>query len=235
MTNTNDSLQKIISGKHNLKPSKTQKSLSDRQKSEGEAFLRIFPTEHAVLAYFAPSKWAAAIANADKSTVFPEMTLKLLDATYSEGLSVRIVQNNMHGLYTLGRPHEPIFDTAMHQAAMLFVGKYGAELSVFGTLLYFSQYLTNHKSTYVQIDLVDVLRQCDKSFLPQWRKRLAQKENKVMDFEQCRETGKAALYTFLRREYVDKGIDLRTSPIVQLGSFTEQTLRFIESGEPLPF
>ncbi|MBR6264444.1 MAG: hypothetical protein IKR05_14695 [Prevotella sp.] len=212
-----------------------QRSLSDRQKSDGEAFLRIFPSEHSILAYFAPIKWPAAIANADKSTAFSEMTLNLLDATYTQGLAARIVENNIRGLYTLGRPHELINDTAVRQAALLFVGKYGTELSVFGTLLYFAQYLTNHKSTYGQFDLVDILRQCEKSFLPQWRKRLAKKEEKVKDCGQCREVGKAALYSYLRRECVDKGIDLRNSPIVQLGSFSEQTLRFIESGEPLTF
>ena len=216
-------------------PSTPPRNLSDRQKYEGEAFLRIFPSEHAVLAYFAPAKWAAAIANADKSTVYQEMTLRLLDATYTEGLAVRLVDNNIRGLYTLGRPHEPINDAAVHQAAALFVGKYGGELSVFGTLLYFAQYLTNHKSTYGQCDLVDVLRQCDKSFLPQWRKRLARKEERAKTTQPYRETGIAALYTYLRREYVAKGISLRESPIVQLSSFTDEELRFIESGEPLAF
>ncbi|MBO4849586.1 MAG: hypothetical protein J5529_01655, partial [Prevotella sp.] len=41
-------------------PSKRQNALSENQKSDGEAFLRIFPSEREVLAYFAPAKWAAA-------------------------------------------------------------------------------------------------------------------------------------------------------------------------------
>ena len=41
-------------------PSKRQNALSVNQKSDGEAFLRIFPSEREVLAYFAPAKWAAA-------------------------------------------------------------------------------------------------------------------------------------------------------------------------------
>ena len=230
----NAQLQQTTSEKPNSMPSMPLRNLSDRQKSDGEAFLRTFPSEQSVLAYFAPVKWSAALANADKAPAFSEMTLRLLDTTYSEGLAARIIDNNIRGLYALGRPYEPVNIMAVNQTAALFVGKYGTELSVFGTLLYFAQYLTNHKGTNGQFDLVDVLRQCERSFLPQWRKRLAKKENESKVKKQCRETGVPALYTYLRGEYVAKGIDIRTAPIVQLCSFDEKTLRFIESGEPLP-
>ena len=163
------------------------------------------------------------------------MTLRLLDETYTEGLAARIIDNNIRGLYSLGRPYEPVNIMAVSQTAALFVGKYGSELSVFGALLYFAQYLTNHKGTNGQFDLVDVLRQCERSFMKEWRKRLAKKENKAKVQKQDCETGIPALYTYLRREYVAKDLDIRTAPIVQLCSFDEKTLRFIESGEPLPF
>lgn len=187
-----------------------------------------------MLVYFAPAKWAAALANVDKTTAFPEMTLKMLDESYTEGLAARVVDNNIRGLYTLGRPHEPIVDDAVAQTAEIFVSKYGTDLSIFGMLLYFAQYLTDYKSTYGQFDLIDVLRQCGKSFLPEWHKRLAKNERKEHKIELCRETGRDALYSYLRRMYVAKGIDLRTSPIVELGSFTDEELSFIESCEPLP-
>ena len=48
------------------------------------------------------------------------------------------------------------------------------------------------------------------------------------------ETGRPALYRYLRREYVSKGIDMRTSPIIMHGIFSEKELKFIESGEELP-
>lgn len=163
------------------------------------------------------------------------MTLNLLDRTYSEGLADRLVENNIRGLYSLARPTEPINDMAVRQAAGLFVGKFGAELSAFGTLLYFAEYLTDHKNSYGQFDLIDVLRQCSKSFLPQWRRRLGQqKQEATREDDGCKETGKAALYTYLRRKYVAKGIDLRTSTLVRLLSLSEEELKFIESGEPLP-
>ena len=188
-----------------------------------------------MLAYFAPAKWAAAIANADKATVFPEMTLKMLDTTYSKGLAQRVVDNNIRGLYSLGRPHEPIIGTAVQQSAQLFVAKYGTELSVFGTLLYFAQYLIDYKSVYGQFDLVDVLRQCGKAFLPVWLKRMGRLQRGKSESVECVETGKAALHSYLRREYLDKGRDLSESNIVRFGFISKKEIRFIESGEVLPF
>lgn len=234
MTNSTNLLQQTISGMLNSKPSEPQNSLSERQKGDAEAFLRIFPSEHEVLAYFAPAKWAAAIANADKATSFPEMTLKMLDTTYSKGLAERLVDNNIRGLYSLGRPHEPIINNVVQQSAQLFVAKYGADLSVFGTLLYFAQYLTDYKSTYGQFDLIDVLKQCGKAFLPAWLKRLGRMERGKHKMEKCVETGRAALYSYLRREYLDKGRDLSESNLVQFGVVSEEEIRFIKSGEVLP-
>ncbi|MBO4850986.1 MAG: hypothetical protein J5529_08825 [Prevotella sp.] len=206
------------------------------QKSDGEAFLRIFPSEREVLAYFAPAKWTAALANADKCTCYSYMTLKLLDSTYSEGLANRLVENNIRGIYSLAKPAEPIIDNAVRRVAELFVAKYGSELSVFGALLYFAQYITDHKSTYGQFDMIDVLRQCAKSFLPKWRQRIGKvKERDTNQEEGSKERGMAALYTYLRQEYVAKGIDIRTSPIVKCFKLPEKELQFIESGEPLQF
>ena len=234
MTKQPAPLQLSLSQMLSAQPSKKQNALSVKQKSDGEAFLRIFPSERAVLAYFAPAKWAAAIANADKCTCHPCMTLYLLDRTYSEGLAIRLVENNIRGLYSFARPNEPIIDNVVKRVAELFVAKYGSELSVFGTLLYFAQYITDHKSSYGQFDLVDVLKQCSKSFLPKWRQRLGKAKEKEAKLEEgCREAGTAALYTYLRQEYVAKGIDIRTAPIVKLFKFTEKELQFIESGEPL--
>ena len=206
-----------------------------RQKSDGEEFLRIFPSEQDVLIFFSPAKWKAAIANANKCTQYSYMTLNMLDRTYSPGLADRLVENNIRGIFSLARPIEAINDNAVKQAAALFVGKFGAELSAFGALLYFAEYLTDHKNSYGQFDLIDVLRQCNKSFLPKWRQRLGQqKQKETRQSEGSKETGKAALYTYLRREYVAKGIDIRNSPLVQHLSLSESELKFIESGEPLP-
>lgn len=233
-TPTVDQHQKITSGKPKNEPLRRPSSLSEKQKSDVEAFLRIFLSEHDVLAYFAPVKWPAAIANVKDCTAYPNMTLQMLDLTYCEGTAARMVENNIRGIFSLARPHEPIVDASVRLTAQLFVAKYGTELSVFAALLYFAQYLTDYKSSYGQFDLVDVLRQCGKQFLPKWCARLSRKQTKdAQQMEGCREVGKAALYKYLRREYVAKGIDIRTSPIVRLSSFSDQEIEFIMSGEPL--
>ena len=235
MTKNPAQLQLNLSTMPSVQPSKRQNALSVRQKSDVEAFLRIFPSEMDVLIYFSPAKWKAAVINANKCTCYSYMTLRMLDRTYSDGLADRLVENNMRGIYSLTRPTEPINDNAVRQAAGLFVAKFGAELSVFGALLYFAQYLTDHKNSYGQFDLMDVLKQCNKSFLPKWMQRLGQiKQKETRQEEGCKETGKAALYTYLCREYVAKGIDIRTSPLVQHLSLSENELQFIESCEPLP-
>ena len=234
MKTIKENIQQTLSQTHNDMLLKRPSALSGQQKIEGEAFLRIFPSERDVLSFFAPVTWAAAVAHADKCTVFPYMTLQMLDLIYCEGLAVRMVENNLRGIFSLARPQEPIYDFAVRQAAQLFVAKFGTELSAYATLLYFGQYLTDYKSSYGQFDLIDVLRQCGKAFIPKWRTRLGHHlQNAKKAQEGFCEVGKAALYTYLRHEYVDKGINVRTSPVVRLSSLTEKEIRFIESGEPL--
>ena len=236
MTKHPDQLQLNLSHMLSAQPSKRQNALSVRQKSEGEAFLRIFPSERDILTYFAPAKWSAALNNANKCTCYAYMTLNLLDRTYSEGLAKRLVANNIRGLYTFAKPSEFINENTVRQAAENFVSRYGKELSVFGALLYFAQYPTDHNSSYGQFDLMDILRQCTKSFLPKWRLMLGNnKEKETVRDKGCKETGRAALYTYLRREYVAKGIDIRTSPLVQRLPLSEKELQFIESCEPMTF
>lgn len=212
-------LQQITSVRHKSTPLPRPSSLSEKQRADAEAFLLIYPSERDVLAFFAPVKWAAAVANAGKCMAYPHMTLQLLDLTYTEGISAQLVENNIRGIFTLARPHEPINDAAVAHVAQLFVAKFGTELSVFAVLLYFAQYLTDYKSSYGQFDLVDVLRQCGKQFVPKWRARQGRlREKGAGQKEGFCEVGIAALYTFLRREYVAKDIDLHSSPVVNLSS-----------------
>ena len=206
---------------------------SARQKSEAQRFREIFPSEDRVIAFFAPVKWAAASANPSKCLMLPTVTLDMVDRIYGKELSLSIVVNNIVGLYTVTKPREPHYKDSIELTANLFVGKFGSQLSIFGMLLFFADYLTEYKNSYGQFDLPDILRSCSKSFLPKWLERVGRTEKPCNKNEGCVETGKAALYRYLRREYVNKGIDVRTSPIVMHGNFSEKELKFIESGEEL--
>ena len=187
-----------------------------------------------MIAYFAPAKWAAASANPSRCMMLPSVTLAMADRIYVQKVSEDIVVNNIVGLFTVAKPREPLYKEAIELTARLFVGKFGTQLSMFGMLLFFADYLTEYKSSYGQFDLPDVLRSCGKAFLQKWRERLGrQEQRKNNSNEGCEEVGRAALYRYLRREYVNKGIDVRTVPVVVRGRFSEKELKFIESNEEM--
>lgn len=189
-----------------------------------------------MIAYFAPAKWAAASANPSRCMMLPSVTLAMADRIYVKKVSEDIVVNNIVGLFTVAKPREPLYREAIELTARLFVGKFGTQLSIFGMLLFFADYLTEYKSSYGQFDLPDVLRSCGKAFLPKWRERLGHQEQRMNNSnEGYEEVGRAALYRHLRREYVNRDIDVRTAPVVVHGRFSEKEIKFIKSNEEMVF
>ncbi len=177
-------------------------------------FRRAFPTELSVATYFVPNKWADFLDNPMRSTEFPSVTLRVLDSIYRDGLAVHIVKNNLVGLFSVTRPRDPLCVQAIELTAKMFVGKYRAELSVYGMQHFFATYLTDAKNSYSQFDLTDVLRQCGKVYLPRWRDRLERairaQQAESLQRQEKNLTGMPALLAYLKREYVDKGIDIST-------------------------
>lgn len=157
-----------------------------------------------------------------------------LDVMYHEGLARLVVKENLRGIFTMAEPREPFNNEVMDRTADIFVSKFGAELSVFGMLYYFAAYLTEYKSSYGKFDLQDVLRQCGKVFMPWWRNRLGKVEEKEKQAEETsKEVGKAALWTYLRREYVAQGRSVRESNLYRYGMIPEKDIRAIEAGDEL--
>lgn len=158
----------------------------------------------------------------------------MMDDVYgSKGTAKIIVKENLRGLFSLAEPKEAINESAVDMTAGMFVAKYGAELSVFGMLYYFANYLTEYKSSYGRFDMQDVLRQCQKQYIPWWRNRLGRLEDANRQSGATEQTGKAALWAYLRREYVGKGRDVRESALYQYGRITEKECQMIESGEEI--
>ena len=179
-------------------------------------FRQAFPSEMDVAAYFVPARWGDFLKIPKRCTEFSEVTLHMLDKIYRKGLAESIVKNNLVGLFSVTRPRDPLCVQAIELTAQLFVGKYGTELSVYGMLHFFATYLTDYKGSYGQFDLTDVLRQCGKAYLPRWRANIAREEKEKATPAQTtgkRLTGLPALVAYLQREYVDKGIDVRASPL----------------------
>ena len=104
-------------------------------------------------------------------------------------------------------------------------------------IYYFANYTTEYKNSYGQFDFVDVLRQCSKVFVPWWTARCGRSHQNQQHEEEkvIEETGFPALCSYLRREYVSKGLDIRTSAIYQWVDLTPDQIHFIESGQEVPF
>ena len=209
--------------------------LSGAQREQLQRFMRTFPTEKSVIDYFAPKKWEAALANRAACLGFGMVTLNFIKLFYGESIAQQIVKNNLVGLYTVARPREILSDQALNLAAGLFVGKFGNDLSIFGALYYFASYLTTYRNSFATFDLQDVLRQCDQKFMPQWRTSIHRNERRQPENQGTEETGRAALFTYLRREYVAKGRDVRESNIYKVGALAEEDIPLVESMEPLAF
>ena len=224
----------IHSSSKSLDKACSQPRLSDAQITEIAQFMRIFPTEQSLIEYFAPGKWAAALANRPKCLLYNMVTLNVIRNYYGESVALQMVKNNLVGLYTVAKPHEFVNEKAVNLAASLFLGGFGNELPVFGALYYFASYLTRHRSSYTAFDLQDVLRQCDQKFMPQWRNAIHRTEKSRDTNAGTKETGRAALITYLRNDYVAKGIDIRTSALYKLGLVKEADIATAESMEPLP-
>ena len=202
-----------------------------------EKFHALFPSEHHLLSFFAPCKWEGALAHPDKCLLYDTITLYMLEDYYITGTAKMLVRNNMASLFTLFRPNEFINHQQLEDAVKLFIGKYGHVLSPFAMLYYFANYTTEYKNSYGQFDFVDVLRQCSKVFVPWWTARCGRSHQNQQHEEEkvIEETGFPALCSYLRREYVSKGLDIRTSAIYQWVDLTPDEIRFIESGQEVPF
>ena len=220
-------------------PTTTQRRLSPLQSSQIDRFKRMFPFEENVLGFFSPTKWSASLKHSDKSLLCPAVTLNLVDTMYHEPIAEQIVYNNLVGLFSIAKPNEPINQQSCRLAASMFVARLGQELCLFGMLHYFASYLTDYKTTYSQLDLQDVMRQCAKAYLPRWRDRLGAAERKAepaepeKPAEEGKITGQAALFQYLRDEYVANGWDLHLTVFYRTGRLTEDDIAYIESGEPL--
>lgn len=188
-----------------------------QEREEAMTFRKAFPSELSVATYFVPGRWDEFLDNPKRSTEFPSVTLRTLDKLYRDGLAVSIVKNNLVGLFTVTRPRDPLCVQAIELTAKMFVGKYGSELSVYGMQYFFATYLTDIKSSFSQFDLTDVLRQCGKAYMSKWREkvdRVMQSQNaEGRQRQEKKLTGLPALVAYFKREYVDKGIDIRTSPL----------------------
>lgn len=197
-----------------------------------EMFRDKFKDSASVLTYFAPAKWAGAASNPNNSMYYPNVSLRMLDDVYGKGTAQLMCKGNLRGIFMLAEPREPVNEQAMAMTSEMLVSKHGAEVSVFGMFYYFAVYLTDYKGSYGRFDLQDVIRQLGKAFLPWWRSRLGRMEDgNKMAQKQSGLQGKEAMMAYLRREYVEKGRDIRESALYDHGYISDGEIERIKRGE----
>ena len=202
--------------------SPARRSLSRRQEEEVTAFRRLWPSYEHVLLYFSPAKWAGVLAKKSHALLYPEMSLMILDEQYEQGLASQVILNNLANIYVIACPKEPFIEEDMRRLADMIVSRYGGELSLFGIYYYLASYLTDYKDTYSRFDVTDIVSQCGR-FMNWWRNALAKMEEK-QQADESKDVGDTALISYLRREYLAKGLDVRDSALYKAGKISKSVL-----------
>ena len=142
--------------------------------------MKDYPTSGNVLMVFAPVNWGKAQKKKDDLAKRDCITLGQLDMVYGEdGLAKMVVKNNLTGVYSMGMNREMMNQQTADITADLFVSRYGNECTMYALMIYFSGYLTDYKSTYLNYDVQDILLQFSKKFRQWWVQKMGTGEKKV--------------------------------------------------------
>ncbi len=202
--------------------------LSERQKANIEQFKQQFPDVTKLYNFFAPTKWGYAIAHTNECLTYPCIVLRHVDEIYHcGGVAQNIVRNQLVGLYQMTTAKEPYNANAANIAADLFIAKYGHECTLYDTMLYFANYLTEYKSSFAQYDTQDILQQFNRKYLSWKRARLGQLHVDAPKLENKAPTGKQALEIWLRKA-VNDGVNVRQGGLYKMGFVNETDVQRIE-------
>lgn len=146
--------------------------MSPAQQKSIETFRSRFDTVERVFSAYSPRNWPYVVSRAEEVFGRPDVTLKQLDMVYGAGTAARLVANQITGIYSSTNTRDVLRQDALTQNSEMFVAKFGHECTLNGMMLYFANYPLEYKSSYNQFDMVDILQQFGKKFLPWWRQRL---------------------------------------------------------------
>lgn len=147
---------------------------------------------------YSPRNWPYVLSRAEEVFGRPDVTLKQLDMVYGAGTAARLVANQITGIYSSTNTRDVLRQDALTQNSEMFVAKYGHECTLNGMMLYFANYPLEYKSSYGQFDMVDILQQFGKKFLPWWRQRLQPSTDEKKD--SGRPVGREGLIRYLANE-----------------------------------
>ncbi len=134
----------------------------------------------------------------------------------------------MVGIYSMSAAREQLQQEAVNNAAGIIVAKYGNACTLYGVMLYFANYLSDYKSTFLQFDVQDIIQQFNKKFIPWWHIRLSRANTEHEDVELITgAVGTEALKEYIRTE-IEKGNDIRSGYLYECGSITDEMIREIK-------
>lgn len=173
-----ETLRKTTSLQRKSSTSGSLQRLSQRQRTETEQFLEVFPTIGKVYAYFCPARWEHALSHVEECLTHPCVTLAQVDELYHvTGAAKAIVKGQLTGIYSLSTAREQYNEQAADLATAMFIAKYGHVCSLYDMMLYFGNYLLEYKSSYAAFDVQDVLMQFSRKYLPWRRQRVRPEED----------------------------------------------------------
>ena len=150
--------------------------LSERQMTEENEFLKLFPSAEKLIGFFAPSYWSYALQHTAESLCAPAVTLARIDNLYHvEGTATTLIKNQIVGVYSVSTARE-IYDTrAADLSTSLFYGRYCHTCNPYDLLQYGARYITDYKGSYAAFDFSDFLLQYGKKYLP-WKRSIIKPE-----------------------------------------------------------
>lgn len=144
------------------------------------------------------------------------------------------MKQHLSALYSMALAKEIYNQEVFTTAAASFIAANGMTCTLYAMMAYFGGYLTNYKQTQALFDISDILRAYKSRFYPTWAKHITAKAEESVR-QEVKATGKAAMWQYLRREYVANGRSVRESDLYRYGFVPEKDVEAIESGEELAF
>ena len=167
-----------------------------------------------------------------RCAIAPCVLLGHLNKIYqTDGAAQSIVKQQIAALYAMALAKEAYNSNVFDTAAAAFVASNGMTCNLYAMMAYFGGYLTSYKQTTALFDISDILRSFKTRFLPVWM-NLQDKSQKRQETEvKPRISGRAALWSYLRSEYVAKGRNVRESNLYATGLLPEAEAKMVEGGE----
>lgn len=213
------------SAQHSARPSSEPCRLSEAQQLSIETFRSRFDTAERVFSAYAPKNWAYVVAHTEDVFAKPSVTLRQLDMIHGAGTAARLVANQITGIYSSTNSRDVLRQDALTQNSEMFVAKYGHECTLNAMMLYFANYPLEYKSSYGQFDIVDILQQFGKKFLPWWRMR--QQPERPKEQQSSGAVGRDGLLRYLADEFLaGKTADQikAESGLYRIGRLTDQDI-----------